>query len=125
MDTVTLVAKILAIYLIVSGLFLVFKKKSFPFIIKDFLDHPAVMYLSGIILIFLSSIYLLQYNIWDGTWKTVVTVLVWLIGLKGLSYLFIPSFAASYYKNNKFQLIRGYGVVAIAAGIYMFCWMVK
>lgn len=63
MDTTILIAKILGIYLVISGLFLIIRGKTLAHILKDFFDHPAIVYLTGVILIFLSSIYLLQYNI--------------------------------------------------------------
>lgn len=120
MDITILVAKILGVYLVVSGLFLILKGKSVPHLLKDFFDHPATVYLTGIILIFLSSMYLIQYNIWDGTWKTLVTLFAWLVALKGLAYIFVPQvFHESTIK--KFRGLFGvYGLIAILIGIYLF-----
>jgi len=120
MDITILTAKILAIYLMVAGLFLIVKGKSVPHLLKDFFDHPAVVYLTGIILIFLSSMYLVQYNIWDGTWKTAITVFVWLVMIKGLVYIFAPK-ALSEISIKKYRNTFGvYGLVAIVVGIYLF-----
>ena len=120
MDIITLVAKILGVYLVVGGLFLIVKGKSIPHLLKDFFNHPATVYLTGIILIFLSSMYLIQYNIWDGTWKTVVTFFVWLVMLKGLAYVFAPK-ALSEISIQKFRNAFGiYGLVAIIIGFYIF-----
>ena len=58
MDTTLLVAKILGIYLVISGLFLLIRGKSIPHLLKDFFNHPAIVYLTGVILVFLSSLYL-------------------------------------------------------------------
>lgn len=119
MDIALLVSKIFAVYLVVSGLFLIFKAKTVPIMLKDFFDHPATVYLTGIILIFLSSMYLIQYNIWDGTWKTIVTVFVWAVLLKGLTYIFFPKMLAKIsVKNRSFMGI--WGLVSLLIGVYLF-----
>lgn len=120
MDITILVAKILGVYLVVAGLFLIIKGKSIPHLLKDFFDHPATVYLTGIILIFLSSMYLIQYNIWDGTWKTVITFFVWLVMLKGLTYVFAPKLLSEM-SIQKFRSAFGvYGLIAIIVGVYIF-----
>ncbi|KKS03922.1 MAG: hypothetical protein UU58_C0013G0009 [Candidatus Nomurabacteria bacterium GW2011_GWA2_41_25] len=120
MDITILVAKILGIYLVVSGLFLILKGKTVPHLLKDFFDHPAIVYLTGVILIFLSSTYLIQYNVWDGTWKTVVTFFVWLVMLKGLAYIFAPQMLNEI-AVKKFRNTFGiYGLAAVIIGLYLF-----
>ncbi len=120
MDTTLLVAKILGIYLVVSGLFLLLKGKTLQHMLRDFFDHPAMTYLTGVILIFLSSMYLLQYNIWDGTWKTAITVFVWVVFFKGLTYIFAPEKLSKMAIEKSKKAFNAYGLVAIAVGIYLF-----
>lgn len=120
MDITLLTAKILGVYLVVSGLFLILRGKTIPHMLKDFFDHPAVVYLTGIILIFLSSMYLIQYNIWDGTWKALVTLFAWLVMVKGLTYIFLPH-ALNEMAIKKFKGVFGvYGLIAIIVGLYLF-----
>jgi len=120
MDITILVAKVLGIYLVISGLVLLFKGKTIPHMLKDFFDHPAVVYLTGIILIFLASMYLIQYNIWDSTWRALVTLFVWLVMFKGLIYIFSPQ-AFNELTVKKFKSVFGvYGLIAILMGIYLF-----
>lgn len=120
MDTSLITLKILSVYLIISGFFLIFRRKDIPHLLKDFFDHPAIMYLTGIILIFLSSMYLIQYNIWDGTWKTIVTAFAWLVGLKGLVYIFAPQLLSEIAIKKLKRFFAVYGVIAIIVGIYLF-----
>lgn len=120
MDITILVSKVLGIYLIVAGLFIIVRGKTIPHLLRDFFDHPAVCYLTGIILIFLSSMYLIQYNIWDGTWKTLITIFIWLVGIKGLIYVFTPQ-TLSEITIKKFRgLFTIFGIIAIIVGIYLF-----
>jgi len=120
MDITLLVAKIFGIYLVVSGLFLIFKGKAIPHLLKDFFGHPATVYLTGIILIFLSSMYLIQYNIWDGTWRVIITIVAWFAMLKGVLYIFAPG-VLSETVIKKFKGLFGvYGLIAIIVGLYLF-----
>lgn len=120
MDVTVLTLKILGIYLVVSGLFLLFKGKAVPHLLKDFFDHAATVYLTGIILVFLSSMYLIQYNIWDGSWRTLVTIFAWLVMAKGLVYIFSPK-TLSEGMIRKYKGAFGvYGVVAVLVGAYLF-----
>lgn len=120
MDTTILVAKVLGVYLVVSGLFLIFKGKTLPHMLKDFFDHPAIMYLTGVILIFLSTIYLLQYNVWDGTWHSIVTFLVWLVLFKGLAYIFAPQMLSKIAIKKSSGMFGFYGFLAIVVGLMLF-----
>ena len=120
MDTTLLVAKVMGVYLVVSGLFIIVKGKTLPHLLRDFFDHPAVVYLTGVILVFMSSVYLIEYNIWDGSWKTLVTIFVWMVLIKGLMYVFAPKMLDEM-SIRRFKSSFGvYGVVAIMVGAYLF-----
>ncbi len=125
MDITILVTKILAIYLVVSGVFLIMKGRTVPHMLRDFFDHPAMTYLTGIILVFLSSMYLIQYNIWNGTWKTVITVFVWIVLIKGLAYIFTPGMLSKMVINKSRGLFSAYGLISIAIGLYLFFLLTK
>jgi uncharacterized protein YjeT (DUF2065 family) len=119
MEATLLVAKIFGVYLVVAGLFLLIKGKTVPSLLRDFFDHPAMSYLTGIILITLSATYLLQYNIWTGFWQTVVTIFVWLVFIKGILYIFAPKVLSRMVKNFT-GAFRVYGVIAVIIGVYFY-----
>jgi len=120
MDIVTLALKLLAIYMVISGLFLIFRQKSVPMLLKDFFGHPATVYLTGIILVFLSSMYLIQYNTWDGTYRDVVTVLAWIVLLKGIAYIFFPKMLNEVAIRKSKNLFGVYGFLSVVVGVYLF-----
>ena len=120
MDVLVLTSKLLGVYLGVSGLFLIFKSKTVPHLLEDFFEHRAVTYLTGIILIFLSSMYLIQYNIWTDTWHIALSIVAWLVLLKGLAYVFIPKLLSKV-SIKKFQgWLKAWGVIAVIVGIYLY-----
>ncbi|OYV25632.1 MAG: hypothetical protein B7W98_03745, partial [Parcubacteria group bacterium 20-58-5] len=83
-----LIAKVLGVYLVVAGLFLIFKGKTVPQLIKDLFDHPAIVYLLGVGMVVVSTLLLFKSNIWDGTWRAIITIILWLVLAKGLLYIF-------------------------------------
>ena len=120
MEISLVAAKILGLYLVVSGLFMVFRGKTLPHMIKDLFDHPAVLYLAGVILIFLSSLFLLQGNIWDGTWRTIITIIAWATLIKGVVYILAPEMLRQMVTKKLMDTVNLYGIVAIIAGVYLF-----
>lgn len=120
MDISLIAAKILGTYLIISGLFLLTRGKTVPILLRDFFDHPAVVYLTGAILIFLSALFLIQHNVWDGTWRTLITVLAWVVLLKGATYILFPDAMRKPISKDMLEFIKLYGFIGIAAGIFLF-----
>lgn len=121
MDIALIAAKILGVYLVVSGLFLIVRRKTIPRLLKDFFDHPAIVYLSGAVLIFLSLVLILQNNVWDGSWRMVITIFAWLVFLKGVAYMLAPDALHKFVTKRLLTLpFNVYGIIAIAAGIALF-----
>lgn len=119
MDIFVLVSKILGIYLVISGLFLILKTKTVPHLLKDFFGNQAIVFLTGVILIFLSSIFIIQYNVWDGTWKTLITIFAWLTLLKGITYIFFPKSLDWMIKKSD-KMFKLWGVVSLIVGVYLY-----
>jgi uncharacterized protein YjeT (DUF2065 family) len=113
-------SKVLGVYLVVSGLFLIFRGKTVPNLLKDFFGHPAIVYLTGVILVFLSTLLLLNNNVWDSSWRMIVTILGWLVLLKGLAYIFIPESLHRMVNRKILGSLSLFGVIAVAAGVYLF-----
>lgn len=79
------IVKVLGVYMIVSGLFLLFRSKTLPLLLKDFFEHPATLFLAGLVLIILGGIL-----VFSKAQSIVVTVLGWIVLLKGAAYILAP-----------------------------------
>lgn len=120
MEISLIAAKILGLYLMVSGLFLLFRGKTLPHLLKDFFDHPAIVYLAGATLIFFSSLFLVQNNSWDGTWRTIVTILMWAVLIKGVMYILAPEALHKLVNKKLLDSINIYGIITLVVGAYLF-----
>ena len=119
MDFSLLMAKVIAGYFIISGLFVLLRGKTFMMVIKDFFKHPALVYLAAIILVFAGLTITIRHNVWDGTWRTWVTVFGVLILLKGLAYVFISDVMAKFPFGKMGAWLKLIGLVMIAIGGYL------
>ena len=120
MDIALVAAKILGVYMIVSGLFLVLRGKTVPHLLQDFFNHPAIVYLTGVILIFLSTLFLLQYNVWDGTWHTVITLFGWMVLAKGIAYILFPEMLHRLVTKKLLDSVNFFGIITFIAGVLLF-----
>ena len=120
MTITVLVTKLLGIYFIINGAFLMIKGKTIPHLLKDFFDHSSIVYLTGAILIFMSSIYLVQHNIWNTTLEGLVTLLVWVVMFKGLAYLFFPKMLSEIVVKKYQKFFGVYGLIAFIVGLLLF-----
>jgi len=117
MEISLIAAKILGTYFIISGLFLRLRGKTVPHLRKNFFDHPAIMYLTGAILIFLSSLMLLQGNIWDSSWRTVITIFTWLVFVKGAAYILAPELLRSLVSRKLLKAVNLFGLITLVVGV--------
>ena len=120
MEISLIVVKVLGVYLIVSGLFLLFRGKTVPHLLKDFFGHPAIVYLTGAILIFLSTLLLLQNNIWDGTWRTLVTLFAWATLFKGVAYILAPEALQKFVTKKMLGSLSPFGLITFIVGIMLY-----
>jgi len=122
MEQSILFIKILALYFIISGVFLLLKGKTLPILLKDFFNHPNIVYLTGIILVLLGGVILIQNNvsILNRTTQIITAVFGWLVLFKGLAYMFIPKIITKI-SLKKFNSWFGvFGVIMMTFGIYLF-----
>ena len=116
MDISLVIAKVLGVYLVIGGLMVIFRGKTLPHLMKDFFGHPAVVYLTGVILVFLASLMLLQGK----ALSTLITVFAWLVLIKGLSYIFFPEMLQKMVTKKLLDSVSLYGLIAVVGGVYLF-----
>lgn len=118
-------AQLYGIYLTVMGVLLIVRNRKFAFILNDFINNYAMAYIVGVFIFILGLVLVLSHNVWDGSWRTIITVLNWLILLKGLVYLFLSHSALSVFMrsilrvfNNKVSYVL-MGIISVGFGLYL------
>lgn len=115
------IAKAFGIYLVISGVFLMVRGKTLPLLLKDFFQHRAVVFLAGMVLIFLGSVLILRNDAVAGASSVWIAVIGWLALIKGAIYILRPEAFAKINIKTFRPWLSFLGIVMIALGIYLFC----
>jgi len=121
MDISLFLAQVFGIYFVVMGLALVLRGEAIQQTIGEFVSNRALKFFAGIFVLILGILLILTHNIWDGTWRVLITIFAWLTFLKGIFYLLLPVgfFAGLAKVMNRKSWFMGGGLIAILIGAYL------
>ncbi len=114
MEIATSIAKAFGLYLVASGIFLLFRGRSFPLVLKDLFQHRALLWLAGLFLIVIGGTMAFQ-----GSRSLVVVVLGWLTLVKGFIYIIYPDVFLRFTKRPYRSFTTIWGVLYVAFGIWL------
>ncbi|MCK9245227.1 MAG: hypothetical protein M0R34_07070 [Candidatus Marinimicrobia bacterium] len=114
MELSMLIAKILAVIYISSGIAVLIGTFKMSDFVIEFEKSPALTFVSGCVAIILGMILVTYHNIWVGNWRVIITIISWIMLVGGVSVVIIPKslfFMKGLIKDNRlwglFMLIFG------------------
>jgi len=110
MENSIFLAKVLGLYLTIFGLLVLLRRAQVQAIVAEFLDNPPAVFLGGIIGLILGIILVVSHNIWVADWRVLITILSWIILVKGTYYLFfpkVPTQVAKIFLGSSWILVPG------------------
>ena len=120
MDVSIFLAKIFGIYLVIIGLVYFFKRDFLRQVLRDVYKNSAVVAISAVLNILIGLLIVLNHNIWEFSWKLVVTLIGYLSLFKGVFNLFAPQVGQNLVqKILKKDLFVYSGVISLALGVYL------
>jgi len=99
MEISIFLAKVFGLYIGILSLLMIFFPARFQVMIDDMLNCPAVLSLSAVITLILGILLIVSHNIWVADWRGVVTVLAWLVFIKGVIRVFAPQSGVNMVKS--------------------------
>lgn len=128
MDLSIYLAKVIGLYLVIVGLGLLVSRAKIISIIKDIVNHPALLFVTGILALIFGDILVMIHNIWVTDWRIVISIIGWLALIKGTIRVVLPEMAFKvltafmeydvfYYMVNLITLVVG--VYLLYAGFFM------
>lgn len=121
MDMSLFLAKFFGFYLIIISVAMLLNAKTYLPIIREMINNQKMMLFSGIIALVFGLILVIGHNIWVPCWQAVISVISWIILLKGLSIILFPQASARFY--NKFMAVKYVFeitlAIALVAGVYL------
>jgi len=91
MEASYFLARVFGIYLLIIGIAMMFTTRNFRTLVDDMVASPAVMQLSAILTFILGILLIVAHSLWVLDWRLLVTILAWIVFVKGLWRLFCPA----------------------------------
>jgi hypothetical protein len=115
MDLSTLVAKIIAVIYISSGIAVLIGQVSFNEIAGDLDKSPALTFIAGSLGAVSGMILLEYHNSWVKNWTVLITIFSWALLLGGISVVIFPKSLSYFSRSYKTSPI--WGILMIFFGL--------
>ncbi len=120
MDISIFFAQVLGIVLLIAGISLVANRKMANEAIEEMLRNKGVLWMAGFTGIVIGSVFVALNNVWSSGLTLLITIIGWLILLKGAFILIFPNAAVSLYRKcNKGNMLLWGGLAAIVLGLVL------
>jgi hypothetical protein len=110
MNTSIFLAKLIGPLMTVIGLAVIVNGKAFDKLAGEFLKSPALLFLSGFMLMPAGLAIVLTHNVWVWNWPVIITVLGWASIISGAIRLAMPVQTTKF--SKKLHKVRDYAVIA-------------
>jgi len=113
-------AKLFGLYLIVISIILLSRPKQLVGSIKALAESNELIFFGSIINIIIGLALIIGHNVWVADWRVIITILAWLLFIRGIVNIYYPSFAKKmvtiFEYNPYFYTMLG---IYIVIGIYL------
>lgn len=92
MNVSKFLGKVIGIYMILVSIAALINMPQFANMVSDLLNNTSLMYVSGFFTLIIGILLVVSHNIWEWSWRLIITIISWLILLKGASIIFYPQF---------------------------------
>lgn len=90
MDRSKFLAKMLGIYLILVSIAVSLNLQQFINTVNSLIHDLPLMFVTGFVTLILGILMVVSHNLWQWNWRLLITIIGWIILIKGASILFFP-----------------------------------
>jgi len=126
MSLTIFLGQIFGLYLFITSLVMLVHHKYMKKVMADIVKSASTVFLIGIMTLILGIICVIIHNIWVPGWEVIITVIAWLILLKGLFFLFLPQttdnwikYISKKHKCDLYNHIKWFNWVGLLLGAYL------
>ena len=98
MDTSLFLAQFFGLYFVIVGIAMLVRFKLMTELMTKMASREFI-YLSGFVTLLMGIPLVLLHNVWDGSWRVIITILAWITLFKGISRIFFPEVVAGWSKK--------------------------
>jgi hypothetical protein len=115
MQTSVFLAKLLGPFFLIVGASVALNVRSFRAIADEFLRSPALVFLTGLMILPVGLAIVLTHNVWVANWPVLITILGWLTIVSGALRLLAPRQAMDMGR----KLYAKPNVLYVSAGVWL------
>jgi hypothetical protein len=114
-------SRLLGVFLLVTAVAELTQPALLTTIAPAMLDQPALLFVSGLLTLAPGLAIVIGHNVWNGAAGAIITLLGWLMTIKGAALLLVPAagwtamLSALHYPSHS----GVYTVIAVAVGAYL------
>jgi hypothetical protein len=90
MATSIFLAKLLGPILVLAAVAMLMNRKSLDAVAREFLNSPTLLFLLGFLDFAAGLAIVLTHNVWVADWRVIITLLGWLLLIRGVVRTLIP-----------------------------------
>jgi hypothetical protein len=110
-------AKLIGPPFIVAGIGMLFNGAVYRAMSEQFLANPALIYLSGVIVLPVGIAIVLAHNVWTRDWQVIITIFGWLGVIGGVTRMLVPqlvqTIGATVIDRPYVMVVGGIAVIAL------------
>ena len=120
MEISIFLAKVIGLVSVISTTAVLIRYKESLALEEEAVKNPAVTYLSGFVILILGVLLVVSHSVWTLDWRLVITIMGWLVLLKGIGRIFFPKTVKKLIEkkrdDRRFLLVEA---VVLLVGLYL------
>lgn len=90
MERSKFLGKVIGVYLIIVGVTTFMNIHQFLTYANNLMNDASLLFVTGFFTVILGILMVVSHNIWQWNWRVIITIISWLVLLKGISILLCP-----------------------------------
>lgn len=114
-------ATVLGWYLLIMGLFLIFRRNVVTTAMSDIMAQPGLLLVVAFITLIVGLLIVISHNIWVPAWPVIITIIGWLTLISGIVRLFYPEFIQRNWNklSARPQSFMVSGIIILLIGLFL------
>lgn len=120
METSIFLAKVIGLVIVISTAAVFIHYKAFRALEEEAVKSPMIAYLAGFTILILGVLIVVSHSVWTLDWRIVITIVGWLVLLKGAGRIFFPNAVRRLIekkRDNRWFLLAE--IVLFLVGLYL------
>ncbi len=120
METSIFLAKVIGLVIVISTAAVLIHHKAFRALEEEVVKSPMIAYLAGFTILILGVLLVVSHSVWTLDWRIVITIVGWLVLLKGAGRIFFPNAVRRLIekkRDNRWFLLAE--IVVFLVGLYL------